>query len=158
MKVKDIMMQPVITIIEDTSLQEVARIMLENRIGGLPVINESGELTGIVTESDFTAKEKCVPFSMFRAPQLFGTWLGNDAEDLYARGRNIPAREVMSTSVVTVTENDSIEKVLELILKYDINRIPVVKDGKPVGIVARRDLLRVMKVNQSKAAQSAGAI
>ena len=101
-----------ITIIEDTSLQEVAQIMIEHRIGGLPVINESGELTGIVTESDFTAKEKCVPFSMFRAPQLFGTWLGNDAEDLYARGRNIPAREVMSTSVVTVTENDSIEKVM----------------------------------------------
>ena len=153
MKVKDIMTEPVITIGEDTSLQKVAQIMLENRIGGLPVINESGELTGIVTESDFTAKEKCVPFSMFRAPQLFGTWLGNDAEDLYARAKNIPAREVMSTSVVTVTENDSIERVLELILRYDINRIPVVKDRKPVGIVARRDLLRVMQVNQSRATQ-----
>ena len=158
MKVKDIMTEPVITISEDTSLQEVAQIMIEHRIGGLPVINESGELTGIVTESDFTAKEKCVPFSMFRAPQLFGTWLGNDAEDLYARAKNIPAREVMSTSVVTVTENDSIEKVLELILKYDVNRIPVVKDRKPVGIVARRDLLRVMKVNQTAATQGAGAI
>lgn len=151
MKVKDIMTEPVITIREDTSLQKVAQIMLENRIGGLPVINESGDLTGIITESDFTAKEKCVPFSMFRAPQLFGTWLGNDAEDLYARAKNIPAREVMSTSVVTVTENDSIEKVLELILKCDINRIPVVKDRKPVGIVARRDLLRVMQVNQIRA-------
>lgn len=158
MKVKDIMTEPVITIGEDTSLQEVAQIMLENRIGGLPVINESGDLTGIVTESDFTAKEKCVPFSMFRAPQLFGTWLGNDAEDLYSRAKNIPAREVMSTSVVTVTENDSIEKVLELILKCDINRIPVVKDRKPVGIVARRDLLRVMKVNQTAATEGAGAI
>lgn len=156
MKVKDIMTEPVITISEDTSLQEVAQIMIEHRIGGLPVINESGELTGIVTESDFTAKEKCVPFSMFRAPQLFGTWLGNDAEDLYARAKNIPAREVMSTSVVTVTENDSIEKVLELILKYDINRIPVVKDRKPVGIVARRDLLRVMKINQGRATHGVG--
>lgn len=157
MKVKDIMTEPVITIGEDTSLQKVAQIMLENRIGGLPVINESGDLTGIVTESDFTAKEKCIPFSMFRAPQLFGTWLGNDAEDLYARAKNIPAREVMSTSVVTVTENDSIEKVLDLILKCDINRIPVVKDRKPVGIVARRDLLRVMQVNHIRATEGAGA-
>ncbi len=56
----------------------------------------------------------------------------------------------MSTSVVTVTENDSIEEVLELILRYDINRIPVVKDRKPVGIVARRDLLRMMKVNSQE--------
>jgi CBS domain-containing protein len=63
----------------------------------------------------------------------------------------------MSTSVVTVTENDSIEKVLELILRYDINRIPVVKDRKPVGIVARRDLLRVMKVNQTGATLGVGA-
>ena len=46
MKVKDIMTEPVITISEDTSLQEVAQIMIEHRIGGLPVINESGELTG----------------------------------------------------------------------------------------------------------------
>ena len=145
MKVKDIMTEPVITITEDTSLQKVAQIMLDNRIGGLPVINQSGDLTGIVTESDFTATEKCIPFSMFRAPQLFGNWLGNDAEDLYERAGNISAQEVMSTSVVTVTENDSIETVLELILKYDINRIPVVKDGKPIGIVARHDLLKLMK-------------
>ena len=153
MKVKDIMTEPVITIGEDTSLQEVAQIMLEHRIGGVPVINASGDLTGIVTESDFTAKEKCVPFSLFRAPQLFGAWLGNDAEGLYTAARQIPAREVMSTSVVTVKENDPIEKVLELILNYDVNRIPVVKDRKPVGIVARRDLLRVMKVNQIRATQ-----
>lgn len=153
MKVKDIMTEPVITIGEDTSLQEVAQIMLEHRIGGVPVINASGYLTGIVTESDFTAKEKCVPFSLFRAPQLFGAWLGNDAEGLYTAARQIPAQEVMSTSVVTVKENDPIEKVLELILNYDVNRIPVVKDRKPVGIVARRDLLRVMKVNQIRATQ-----
>jgi CBS domain-containing protein len=157
MKVKDIMTEPVITIGEETPLQEVAQIMLDHRIGGVPVINESGDLTGIVTESDFTAKEKCIPFSMFRAPQLFGTWLGNNAEELYATARNISARQIMSTSVVTVTENDSIEKVLELILRYDINRIPVVKDRKPVGIVARRDLLRVMKVNQTGATLGVGA-
>jgi CBS domain-containing protein len=157
MKVKDVMTEPVITIGEETPLQQVAQIMLEHRIGGVPVINESGELTGIVTESDFTAKEKCVPFSLFRAPQLFGSWLGKDAEGLYAAARKIPARQIMSTSVVTVTENDSIEKILDLILSYDINRIPVVRDQKPVGIVARRDLLRIMKVNQTKATQAAGS-
>ena len=157
MKVKDIMTKPVITIEESTPLQAVARIMLDHRIGGLPVISERGDLTGIVTESDFIAKEKCVPFSMFRAPQLFGTWLGKDAEGLYAAAGNVPAREIMSRNVVTVTENDSIEEVLKLILRYDINRIPVVKDRKPLGIVARRDLLRVMKINQTRASHGVGA-
>lgn len=157
MKVKEIMTQPVITITEDTPLQEVARIMLERRIGGLPVINQSGELTGMVTESDFVAKEKCVPFSMFRAPQLFGTWLGNDAEQIYASAMNIPVREIMSTSVVTVTGDEPIEKVLELILMHDINRIPVIKDGKPVGIVARHDLLRLMKARSTFSSSEASS-
>ena len=151
MKVSQIMTQPIITITEDTPLHEVAQIMLEHRIGGLPVINQCGELIGIVTESDFTAREKCVPFSLFRAPQLFGTWLGNDAEELYLQARNIPAREIMSRNVISVAENDSIAEVLDVILKYDINRIPVVRNHKPVGIVARRDLLRIMNSQQVSA-------
>ena len=145
MKVREIMSQPVITVKEETRLDEVAQLMLEKGIGGVLVIDKAGVLTGIVTESDFTAKEKYVPFSIMRFPQLFGSWLGDDAEELYASARNTAAREVMSTQVVTVNENDSIEKVLELILKHDVNRIPVVRDGKPVGIVARRDLLKVMR-------------
>lgn len=60
----------------------------------------------------------------------------------------------MSRNVITVQENDSIEKVLELILKYDINRIPVMSDGKLVGIVARRDLLRIMKNQQTLTARA----
>ena len=154
MRVSQIMTQPVITITENTPVHEIARLMLEHGIGGVPVTGENGELIGIVTESDFTAKEKCVPFSMFRAPQLFGAWLGNDAEELYARARNVPARDIMSKGVITVTENDSIESVLNLILKHDITRIPVVRDRKPVGIVARHDLLRMMKTQPATLASA----
>jgi CBS domain-containing protein len=50
----------------------------------------------------------------------------------------------MNHYVVTVTEADSVEKVVELMLHHDVNRIPVVRDGTPVGIVARHDLLRLM--------------
>ena len=154
MRVDEIMTQPVVTIGEETPLHEVARLMLQHRIGGLPVVDKNGNLVGIVTESDFTAKEKCVPFSVFRAPQLFGVWLGNDAQKLYAQASNIHAREVMSTDPVTVRENDSIETVLGLMLKYDVNRIPVVREGKPAGIVARRDLLRLMKDQQALTAHA----
>lgn len=145
MKVRDIMTQPVITITEETPLEEAARLMLEHGIGGVPVVDKTGALAGIVTESDFTAKEKSIPFSLFRWPQLFGSWLGNDAEELYAKARKIPAREIMNTNLVTVTENDSIDTVLHLMLKYEVNRIPVVREGKAIGIVARRDLLKTMK-------------
>lgn len=154
MKVNEIMTQPVITIGEDTALQEAANMMLQHRIGGIPVVDRNGNLVGIITETDFCAKERCVPFSLFRAPQLFGTWLGNDAEEAYARAGTIRAGDVMSRNVVTVRENDSVETVLELILKYDINRIPVLSDGKLVGIVARRDLLRIMKNQQASTARA----
>jgi CBS domain-containing protein len=154
MKVNEIMTQPVITIGEDTALQEAANVMLQHRIGGVPVVDKNGNLVGIVTETDFTAKERCVPFSLFRAPQLFGTWLGDDAETLYTKAGSIRAREVMTRDLITVHENDSIERVLELILKYDVNRIPVLSDGKLVGIVARRDLLRIMKNQQALTARA----
>lgn len=61
MKVNEIMTQPVITIGEDTPLQEAARIMLQDRIGGIPVVDKNGNLVGIVTETDFTAKGKMCP-------------------------------------------------------------------------------------------------
>ena len=68
-KVKEIMSQPVITITEDAPLAQVAQLMLDRGIGGVPVTNIAGELIGIITESDFTAREKCLPFSLFRFPQ-----------------------------------------------------------------------------------------
>lgn len=154
MKVNEIMTQPVITIGEDAPLQEAANIMLQHRIGGIPVVDGNGNLVGIITETDFCAKEKCVPFSLFRAPQLFGTWLGHNAEEVYAKAGAIRAGEVMSRNVVTVRADDSVETVLELILKYDINRIPVLSDGKLAGIVARRDLLRIMKNQEASSARA----
>jgi CBS domain-containing protein len=145
MKVKEIMVQPVLVVREDTTLAEIARIMLERCIGGLPVVNDRGELRGIVTESDFAAKERGVPFSTFRAPQLFGQWMGKEGtERLYAAARTMTAREIMRERVITVSEEDTLETVLERMLRHDINRVPVVRDGIPVGIVTRHDLLKLM--------------
>lgn len=147
MKVKEIMTQPVISVRDDTPLEEVALLMLEHRIGGVPVLDDRGELVGIITESDFTAKEKCLPFSLFRAPQLFGRWMGaGEAAHLYEEARGLPAREAMTRSVVTIGEDDPVEDVLELMLRNDINRVPVIgMGGVPIGIVARHDLLRMMR-------------
>ena len=145
MKVREIMIKPVVTVREDTTLAEIAKIMLEHRIGGLPVINSEGKLAGIVTESDFAAKERGIPFSLVRAPQLFGSWLGRTGvEHLSITARTLTARDIMQSHVITVGGDDSLELVLQAMMRHDVNRIPVVRDGVPVGIVARRDLLRLM--------------
>jgi CBS domain-containing protein len=145
MKAKDIMTHPVITGQEDTTLEGIARTMLEHRIGCVPVVDRAGILCGIVTESDFTEKQRCVPFSTFRAPQLFGQWFSpEDLEKTYRAAREIAAREVMTSPVATVVEEDSIHQVMEKMLRHDVNRIPVLRDQRPVGIIARHDLLKMM--------------
>lgn len=145
MQAKDIMSQPVITVTGETSLEETARALLANRIGGVPVVDAHGELRGMVTESDFAAKERGLPFSTFRSPQVLGEWLtAENLDRIYHEARSRKVEEIMSRDVVAAGEDDSVERVLELMLRHDFNRIPVVRDGRPVGIVARHDLLRMM--------------
>jgi CBS domain-containing protein len=145
MNVQDVMMKPVIVVRETTTLEEIARVMLDNQIGGVPVVDDSGKIVGIVTESDFAAKERGIPFSLVRAPQLFGDWLGpTGVERVYKAARTLTAKSIMQTRVITVGEDDPLERVLQLMMHHDINRIPVVRAGIPVGIIARRDLLRLM--------------
>lgn len=145
MKVSEIMSEPVVSVTEDSSLRDAATNMIENGIGCLPVTDSEGKIVGIVTESSFTAKEKGIPFSTFRAPQLLGRWLSEaGVEKIYAEARETHVSEVMTSPVITISVNESVNRAVELMLRHDINRIPVVKDGVPVGIVARHDLLRLI--------------
>ncbi len=145
MYVRQIMMTPVTTVDEDCSLEDAAKIMLDRNIGALPVVDDRDELCGIVTESDYVAKEKGIPFSIYRFPQMFGEWMPHKhVERMYEAARRRAVREIMSRDVVTVTEVDTIEAVLEKMLQRGLHRLPVVRDRKPVGIVTRHDLLRLM--------------
>jgi CBS domain-containing protein len=145
MKIKEFMSQPVTVVGEDATLEEIARTMLGQNIGCVPVIDARGKISGIITESDFAAKERGIPFSTFRAPQLFGQWMDKGTiERIYETARKMSAKEIMSHHVVTVTEDQGAEEAIELLLKHDVNRLPVVRDGAPVGIVSRHDLLRLM--------------
>lgn len=145
MKARDLMTTPAITIRDDDTLADAARLMLERHIGGLPVVDAEGSLVGFITESDFAAKERGVPFSLFRAPQVLGRWLGPDAlERVYRSARDVRVRELMSRTVIAASEDDTIERVTELMMRHDINRVVIARGGKPVGIVARHDLLRML--------------
>lgn len=145
MKVKQMMSHPAVVVAEDATLEEVARTMLDHHIGCVPVVDRQGKIVGIITESDFAAKEKGLPFSTFRAPQLLGQWIGSDSvERIYEAARRMKASEIMRTQIVTVTEEASMNEAVELMFRHDINRIPVVRDGAPVGIVSRHDLLRMI--------------
>jgi CBS domain-containing protein len=147
-KIESIMVKPVITATEEATLEDAARTMLEHNIGCLPIINEREELCGIVTESDFTGKERALPFSplsLYGHPQVLGAWLPKQGvEQIYQAARTKKVREIMTSCVVTTTEDQTVEEVVRLLVTRNLHRIPVVRDNKPVGILTRRDLLRLM--------------
>lgn len=145
MKVREIMTEPVIVIKEDQTLEEAARLMLDKNIGGLPVVDGDGTLVGVITESDFAAKEHAIPFSRIYAPQLFGKWMSKEGvEKAYEAARRIKVREIMTTAVVTVEEDDFVAEAINRMLDHHVHRLPVVRDGTPVGMISRHDLLKLI--------------
>jgi len=145
MKAREIMTQPLITAKQDTTLDEIARLMLTHNIGCLPVIDERGQLCGIVTESDFSAKEHGIPFSTLRLPQVLSKWMPKEGiEQIYEAAKKMTVKEIMTADVITLTEDDPVEQALTLMLRHDIHRLPVVRERQPVGILARHDLLKLM--------------
>jgi len=144
-RVRDVMTHPVVTVEATVSLESAARLMLEKRVGCLPVLGGAGTVIGVLTKSDFAAKDKPVPFSTFSAPDILGHWLqAGTLERIHQTARTLTVGEVMTQPPVTVGEDASIEEVARTMLKHDVDQVPVVRDGRPVGMLARYDLLRLM--------------
>jgi CBS domain-containing protein len=146
MTVKDIMSQPVVTVPEDALAPEIAQVMQERDIGAVVVVDAAGALRGIVTESDFTGVVRCVPFSLALAPVVFGARAATMAEieKIYAMARKLTARQIMSEVVHTAGESEEIGAVVHRMLRRKLKHVPVVRDGKPVGMLARHDVLKLM--------------
>ena len=144
MKVKEIMTTPVIVGEEENTIEEIAHLIIDHKIGCVPIVGQDGKMVGIITETDFMVKERCVPFSRFNAPQLFGRWMPEEGvEQAYKNARELKAKDIMSQGVVGVAEEDGVDEVIKEMLKHDYHHIPVVRDGAPVGIVTRHDILKM---------------
>ncbi|HUG14918.1 MAG TPA: universal stress protein, partial [Thermomicrobiales bacterium] len=157
-RARDLMVSPVITAGEDTSLEEVARLMLDNHIGCLPIVNESGALTGIITESDFAGKEHTPPFSVFRMPQLFGEWIPRAGiERLHKAGRSMQARQIMSWNPVVVTSDEPVASIIAKLARHDINSVPVVDNGVLTGIITRHDLIKMIARDTAENVEQSGS-
>ncbi|MGQ9783180.1 MAG: CBS domain-containing protein [Armatimonadota bacterium] len=142
------MTKDLITVKTDTPVTEIAKLMATNGISGVPVLDYEGRLVGIVTENDLLlnlAKSKSHP-----RLALFGLWIIPDdvVENAYKDARNkVVAADVMTKNVVTFSEDDSIEKIAAEMVKRGINRVPIMRDCKLVGIVSREDILRAIAMD-----------
>jgi len=143
MKVSDVMTREVVSIAPDASVMEAVRLMLQHKVSGLPVIDGTGRLQGVVTEGDFLRR---VETGTERKRSRFVEFLlgpGRLAEDyVHASGRKVD--EVMTPDPRTVGEDEALEKVVHLMERYRIKRLPVVRGDKVVGIVTRQNLMRAL--------------
>ena len=156
MQAEAIMTTPVIAIHPSASVADAAALMLANKISGLPVVSSDGELRGIVSEGDFLRRRE------LGTERKRPRWLeflissGKAAEEyVLANARRVD--EVMSDSVVTATPTTSLAAVVDLMTRHNFKRIPVVAEGKVVGIITRSDLVRALAgvlSNTSSAAAS----
>lgn len=146
MNASEVMTKDVCSVGPETPTRMVAKLLLEKGISAVPVIDASSKLIGMVSENDLIGCEV-----KERAPSR-AWWLEMiaEGEDIakefldYLKATDRPVRDVMVSPVVTVSENTPIETIAETLQQHHIKRVPVLRDGRMVGIVSRADLVRAL--------------
>ena len=143
MQVKDVMTQNVISVQATEPVLKAARLMLQNRISGLPVVSSKGDLVGIVTEGDFLRRSELG--TQRRRPKWLEFIVGpGKLADEYVHNSGRKVEEVMTPDPRVVAEDDSLEKVVELMEKHHVKRLPVMRGSRMVGIVSRANLMHAL--------------
>ncbi len=152
MNARDVMSKPVVSVHPDTPLREIARLLLDRGISAVPVIDEKGAPIGMVSEGDLIHPDR--PAREARRQ----SWLEILAEGepiapellAWLHSQNHSARAVMSAPVVTVSEDTELGEIAHVLVSHRIKRVPVVRDGRVTGIIARDDLLRALASSKSE--------
>ena len=146
MRAEDIMHQEVITIKEDTKVEEIAKILSDHNISGAPVVDADDRIVGIVTEGDLLHK-----LTNPRVPGFMGLLGGiiyfNGVEryrEDFKKLAALKAAEIMTTNVVTVNRNADIKELASIMVEQGIKRLPVVENDRVVGIISRADIIKTM--------------
>ena len=139
MKVRDVMTTDVVTVTPTTPLREVARLLSERRVSGAPVVDEQGSCIGVISEGDLLFKEIGQPEPRTPLEWVFGS--RDTAEAIRRRGART-AGEAMSAPPITIEPDMPLRVAAERMVNDGVNRLPVVENGRLVGIVTRADLVR----------------
>ena len=118
MVARDIMTQNIITVSATTPVKNLAKILLQNRISGAPVVDKKGKILGVISEADIVAK----------------------------KGKQV--KSIMSPKVFTVDEETPVEEIASLMIHHNIKRLPVMRAGKLAGIVSRADIVRAVAMGK----------
>jgi CBS domain-containing protein len=145
-KAEDIMAKEVITVSPDAEVVQAAKILVEENINGVPVVDEEGKMVGILCQSDLIAQQKTIPL-----PSLFTLLDGfipltsmkkfeKDIQKIAA----IKVSDAMTVDPVAVSPDTGIAEIANLMVDKNFHSIPVVDEGKLVGIIGKEDILRTI--------------
>lgn len=144
MKARDIMNRKVVAASPDASRRAVAELLVRNGISALPVVDENGAPIGMISEGDLMPRDE----SEREARRDWWLKALSEGEEVspefmnYLESQDRSAREMMVSPVITVDENAEVVEIAELLSAKKIKRVPVMSDGRMVGIVSRADLVR----------------
>jgi CBS domain-containing protein len=146
MKVREIMTSDVVVAAPDTSVNTAAQLMGKGKISGIPVVDASGRVIGIVSELDLIVRN-----ARFEGPAFFQILDGRIPLETPAHYRKrlrhmlgTEVRDVMTEEVVSVGPDEEVEALADLMVKKRVNPVPVIEEGRLVGIVSRADIIRMM--------------
>ncbi len=150
MNVEDFMTKDVIVIEADESLEEAAKKLRKYRISGAPVV-EDGNVIGVISETDLlkALEEKSIslntllpsPLDLIEFPVRVKLNINKITKEIKLLGK-LKIKDIMTKSAITISPEEDISKAARLMRERGINRLPVVKDSKLVGIITRADLLK----------------
>lgn len=143
MKAADVMTRNVVSVTPDATVLQAARVMLQQHISGLPVVDADGRLVGVLSEGDFLRRRETATERRRSRWLEFLMGPGKIASE-YTQSHGSKVSEVMTEDVVTVTEDTPLETIVELMERHRIKRVPVMRGKDVVGIVTRSNLMHAM--------------
>jgi CBS domain-containing protein len=149
MKAADVMVTNVISVTPDVLVQDVAYILLSNRISAVPVVDDGGKLLGIVSEGDLMRRTE-IGTGRHR-PWWLAMLTGREVRTVdFVKEHSRKVTDVMTSRVVTATPDSSLQDIATLLEKNGIKRVPIVKAGKVVGILSRANLVQALATTRKQ--------
>jgi CBS domain-containing protein len=143
MKAADVMVRDVVTVHPETDVADAVKLLVARDISALPVVDQGDNLVGIISEADLLHRAE-LGTKKHRSWIVESLTAASTLADEFAKAHGKKVGEIMTTGVVTATEEDSLGDIAAQFERHRIKRVPIVRDGRVVGIVSRSNLIQAL--------------
>jgi len=150
MKARDVMVRDVVTAHPDMKVSEAIELLAEHDVSALPVVDDDDRVVGVISEADLVRREE-IGSVKHRPWWLEAITPATTLAEEFAKAHGRRVEEVMSSDVVSASEDASLAEIAALLEKHRIKRVPIIEDGKLVGIVSRSNLIQAMAASHPQA-------